>query len=52
MMEHLDSVAASSAYKHMLGPAAKSAEENRSFYMVTASCDRCGLCASFPMVSL
>lgn len=45
LMENLDSLAGSIAYKHMLGPgAANSARDvrERKFYIVTASCDRCG----------
>lgn len=46
-MEHLDSVAASSAYKHMLGPGVGSAAADRKFYMVTAACDRLDMRARY-----
>ncbi|KAL1745480.1 HotDog domain-containing protein [Schizophyllum fasciatum] len=43
LMEHLDSIAGSIAYKHMLGPSATSVGpiEQAGFYLVTASVDRC-----------
>ena len=40
LMEHLDSLAGSIAYKHMLGPDVSSLPTNAGFYMVTASVDR------------
>jgi hypothetical protein len=42
-MEHLDSLAGSISYKHMLGPGVDSLGkiEDRGFYIVTASVDRC-----------
>ncbi|KAJ7141865.1 Thioesterase/thiol ester dehydrase-isomerase [Mycena crocata] len=42
LMEHLDSLAGSISYKHMLGPQASSLGriEDRGFYIVTASVDR------------
>ena len=43
LMEHLDSLAGSIAYKHMLGPEAKTVgriNEQRNFYIVTAAVDR------------
>lgn len=46
-MEHLDSVAASSAYKHMLGPHTLSASAATPFYMVTAACDRLDMLARY-----
>ncbi len=40
-MEHLDSLAGSVAYKHMLGPVQNLGNlEQRGFYIVTASVDR------------
>ncbi|KAJ7778460.1 Thioesterase/thiol ester dehydrase-isomerase [Mycena metata] len=42
LMEHLDSLAGSISYKHMLGPGVSSLGkiEDRGFYIVTASVDR------------
>ena len=42
LMEHLDSLAGSIAYKHMLGPTVEKLGtiEQRGFYIVTASVDR------------
>lgn len=42
-MEHLDSLAGSIAYKHMLGPNVETLGKihERGFYIVTASVDRC-----------
>lgn len=42
LMEHLDSLAGSIGYKHMLGPAVEKlgTVEQRGFYIVTASVDR------------
>jgi acyl-coenzyme A thioesterase 9 len=42
-MENFDSLAGSVAYKHMLGPSVKTVGsiEDRGFYIVTASVDRC-----------
>lgn len=40
LMEHLDSLAGSIAYKHMLGPAVTALPKDAGFYMVTASVDR------------
>ncbi|KAJ7619430.1 Thioesterase/thiol ester dehydrase-isomerase [Roridomyces roridus] len=42
LMEHLDSLAGSISYKHMLGPSVQSLGkiEDRGFYIVTASVDR------------
>ncbi|KAJ7482314.1 Thioesterase/thiol ester dehydrase-isomerase [Mycena galericulata] len=42
LMEHLDSLAGSISYKHMLGPGVESLGkiEDRGFYIVTASVDR------------
>ena len=41
-MEHLDSLAGSIAYKHMLGPSVETLGriQERGFYIVTASVDR------------
>ncbi len=41
-MEHLDSLAGSIAYKHMLGPKVETLGRihERGFYIVTASVDR------------
>ena len=40
-MEHLDSLAGSIAYKHILGPVQNVGNlEQRGFYIVTASVDR------------
>lgn len=43
LMEHLDSLAGSIAYKHMLGPEAETVGKvkERGFYIVTAAVDRC-----------
>lgn len=43
LMEHLDSLAGSIAYKHMLGPTAETVGKvkERGFYIVTAAVDRC-----------
>lgn len=43
LMEHLDSLAGSIAYKHMLGPTVETLGriQERGFYLVTASVDRC-----------
>jgi len=50
LMENLDSLAGSIAYKHMLGPGVQSLGklEERGFYIVTASVDRCVLRGSLP----
>jgi hypothetical protein len=42
-MEHFDSLAGSIAYKHMLGPSVQTLGriQERGFYIVTASVDRC-----------
>ena len=41
ILEHLDSLAGSIAYKHMLGPVRSVGNlEERGFYIVTASVDR------------
>lgn len=41
IMEHLDSLAGSIAYKHMLGPVQSVGNlKKRGFYLVTASVDR------------
>ena len=42
LMEHLDSLAGSIAYKHMLGPNVETLGQirERGFYIVTASVDR------------
>lgn len=42
LMEHLDSLAGSIAYKHLLGPGVNTlgSIEQRGFYVVTASVDR------------
>ena len=40
LMEHLDSLAGSIGYKHMLGPEAKELPHNVDFYIVTASVER------------
>ena len=42
LMEHLDSLAGSIAYKHLLGPAVEKlgSIQQRGFYIVTASVDR------------
>ncbi|CAA7262575.1 unnamed protein product [Cyclocybe aegerita] len=47
LMEHLDSLAGSIAYKHMLGPTVQSLGrlEERGFYIVTASVDRLDMLA-------
>jgi acyl-coenzyme A thioesterase 9 len=49
-MEHLDSLAGSISYKHMLGPGVDTLGkiEDRGFYIVTASVDR----YSFPILRL
>lgn len=41
-MEHLDSLAGSISYKHMLGPGVETfgLVQERGFYLVTASVDR------------
>jgi acyl-coenzyme A thioesterase 9 len=41
-MEHLDSLAGSISYKHMLGPTVETLGriQERGFYLVTASVDR------------
>ena len=43
LMEHFDSLAGSIAYKHMLGPSVQTLGriQERGFYIVTASVDRC-----------
>lgn len=43
LMEHLDSLAGSIAYKHMLGPEAHTVGriKERGYYIVTAAVDRC-----------
>ncbi|KAI0776841.1 Thioesterase/thiol ester dehydrase-isomerase [Trametes elegans] len=46
LMEHLDSLAGSIAYKHMLGPDVAALPKNVGFYMVTASVDRLDMLAS------
>ncbi|OSD03700.1 Thioesterase/thiol ester dehydrase-isomerase [Trametes coccinea BRFM310] len=45
LMEHLDSLAGSIAYKHMLGPDIRALPRNAGFYMVTASVDRLDMLA-------
>lgn len=42
LMEHLDSLAGSIAYKHMLGPATETIGkiQERGYYIVTAAVDR------------
>ncbi|KAI0370883.1 Thioesterase/thiol ester dehydrase-isomerase [Pilatotrama ljubarskyi] len=45
LMEHLDSLAGSIAYKHMLGPDVSALPKNAGFYMVTASVDRLDMLA-------
>ena len=40
LMEHLDSLAGSIAYKHMLGPDVSSLPKEAGFYVVTASVER------------
>ncbi len=40
LMEHLDSLAGSIAYKHMLGPDVSKLPKDAGFYIVTASVDR------------
>jgi acyl-coenzyme A thioesterase 9 len=43
LMEHLDSLAGSAAYKHVLGPEASTLQggvKERGFYIVTAAVDR------------
>ncbi|PPQ64908.1 hypothetical protein CVT24_008248, partial [Panaeolus cyanescens] len=47
LMEHLDSLAGSIAYKHMLGPATHTLGriDERGFYIVTASVDRLDMLA-------
>ena len=40
LMEHLDSLAGSIAYKHMLEPGVNEMPTDRNFYIVTASVDR------------
>jgi len=42
LMENLDSLAGSIAYKHMLGPSVRALGrmQDRGFYIVTASVDR------------
>lgn len=44
LMEHLDSLAGSIAYKHVLGPSVETLDrvKERGFYIVTASVDRYG----------
>ncbi|RPD77025.1 Thioesterase/thiol ester dehydrase-isomerase [Lentinus tigrinus ALCF2SS1-7] len=46
LMEHLDSLAGSIAYKHMLGPNVNKLPEDAGFYMVTASVERLDMLAS------
>ena len=41
LMEHLDSLAGSIAYKHILGPTVPELPKAAGFYVVTASVDRC-----------
>lgn len=43
LMEHLDSLAGSIAYKHMLGPTVETVGKvkEQGFYIVTAAVDRC-----------
>lgn len=50
LMEHLDSLAGSISYKHMLGPSVQTLGkiQERGFYVVTASVDRSGLVQSIP----
>lgn len=44
LLEHLDTLAGSIAYKHMLGPGVNrlGSIQDRGFYIVTASVDRYG----------
>ncbi|KAF8890622.1 Thioesterase/thiol ester dehydrase-isomerase [Infundibulicybe gibba] len=51
LMEHLDSLAGSISYKHMLGPSVQTIGriQERGFYIVTASVDRLDMLA--PLVS-
>ncbi|KAI0742690.1 Thioesterase/thiol ester dehydrase-isomerase [Daedaleopsis nitida] len=46
LMEHLDSLAGSIAYKHMLGPDVQALPQNAGFYVVTASVERLDMLAS------
>ncbi|PIL25877.1 transporter [Ganoderma sinense ZZ0214-1] len=46
LMEHLDSLAGSIAYKHVLGPDAAALPTNAGFYIVTASVERLDMLAS------
>ncbi|KAI0751650.1 Thioesterase/thiol ester dehydrase-isomerase [Daedaleopsis nitida] len=46
LMEHLDSLAGSVAYKHMLGADAQALPRDADFYIVTASVDRLDMLAS------
>ncbi|OBZ74437.1 Acyl-coenzyme A thioesterase 9, mitochondrial [Grifola frondosa] len=46
LMEHLDSLAGSVAYKHMLGPGVNLSPRVQGFYVVTASVDRLDMLAS------
>lgn len=41
LMEHLDSLAGSIAYKHVLGPDISALPRDAGFYIVTASVERC-----------
>ena len=54
LMEHLDSLAGSIAYKHMLGPATETIGKinERGFYIVTAAVDRYSITASPPFLKL
>ncbi|KAL5524920.1 hypothetical protein ACEPAF_8789 [Sanghuangporus sanghuang] len=55
LMEHLDSLAGSIAYKHLLGPAAETVGKikERGFYVVTAAVDRLDMLANlYPIRNL
>ncbi|KAL5478680.1 hypothetical protein ACEPAI_1957 [Sanghuangporus weigelae] len=55
LMEHLDSLAGSIAYKHLLGPAAETVGKikERGFYIVTAAVDRLDMLANlYPIRNL
>jgi acyl-coenzyme A thioesterase 9 len=53
LFEHLDSLAGSIAYKHMLGPSVSTLDEieERGFYIVTAAVDRLDLLQSELFIS-
>lgn len=53
-MEHLDSLAGSIAYKHMLGPATETIGkiQERGYYIVTAAVDRYFHKLIFPLHTL